>query len=803
MMFNTAESKTVFRKSLSLSWRVTIAGSMVTFLSIVLVASISYYDNVRIYTNQILDELEYSTKDFHKTLKKYEQQITKQISFFKKNSEIFKLFTEEIIESYATTDKNYIKSIINNNDNIIVNDNKFYSAMTRWQSWIMDISKNYNIIDLWITNSNKEIVYSVKDKSLITTNLTDISEEKYKEIKKLITKIPTSNKNFDFINTDFYKSNKVNKTDDKTNKDQNFLSTITFLYPLINAKEELYGYVLASLSLKKLNDIVRTRAAAVATGQFYLINNNYDKITQSKYSTDYLTKGHFDTDKLNKINYAVEYTGPPFANSSKRIVSADSNIKQYCEYKKYDPITASPKILCMHSINLFGLPNYLINEINEQYIEQTAHQILLDVSVSSIILLVIISMAVSIATKRLIKPLLNMAQVMEEMTKGNTKYSSYIGADRGDELGIMANSINVFKDNIDKIEQLKEQEQILLITEQEKYKNNLKSLAKNFEAQVVQAVDKVANVSSNIYSNSSNMKTIYDKTLEHSTAGTSVTQDALSNVQTVAAGTEELSSSISEIDQQVKLSEEIAYKTTEKANQAKDAITNLNTISISIGEVVVLIEDITNKTNLLALNANIEAATSGEAGKGFAIVAQEVKNLAGQTAKATEQIAKQIKEVQKATTVTVDTINSIVDAVGQMTSLFSTISQSIEQQNTATREIANSTQTASLRTQELSDIIVNLNTYIKELQTSMIDLGNSAEGAIKESDVLKIESKNFVQVIISDQTNNNKDNHTERQSGDIQENDDVIVQEKQSKSDHSNEDSNDQKEIDNNSDITK
>jgi len=172
----------------------------------------------------------------------------------------------------------------------------------------------------------------------------------------------------------------------------------------------------------------------------------------------------------------------------------------------------------------------------------------------------------------------------------------------------------------------------------------------------------------------------------------------------------------------------------EKANQM---VQGLVKASQKIGDVVALITDIANQTNLLALNATIEAARAGEAGKGFAVVAAEVKNLATQTAKATEEIGTQINGVQGATRSAVEAIESIAKTIGEINGITSTIAAAVEEQSAATKEIARNVEQAATGTQEVSSNIGGVGQAANDTGTSATQVLAVARDLSKQSDTLK------------------------------------------------------------------
>ena len=182
-------------------------------------------------------------------------------------------------------------------------------------------------------------------------------------------------------------------------------------------------------------------------------------------------------------------------------------------------------------------------------------------------------------------------------------------------------------------------------------------------------------------------------------------EQASVNVQTVASATEELSASIGEISRQVTESTRIASGAVEEANRTNGTVAGLQEAAQKIGEVVQLINNIASQTNLLALNATIEAARAGDAGKGFAVVASEVKNLANQTAKATEDIQNQVGQMQSVTGHTVEAIRSITGTITRMSEIATAIASAVEEQGAATQEISRNVQEASRGTAEVSGSI--------------------------------------------------------------------------------------------------
>ena len=231
------------------------------------------------------------------------------------------------------------------------------------------------------------------------------------------------------------------------------------------------------------------------------------------------------------------------------------------------------------------------------------------------------------------------------------------------------------------------------------------TLADRFEAQVMAAVSAVAVAVTRLRGRADAIAESATGTVSLSTEVTGASDRAASGVNAVAAAAEELSASIREIGRQVTEAASVARAAAEESARTNASVGELSAAATRIGDVVRLINDIAGQTNLLALNATIEAARAGEAGKGFAVVASEVKNLASQTAKATEEISAQINAMQAATGGAVDAIRAIGGRIDQISSLASAVAAAVEQQGAATAEIARSVQDAAAGTGEVSGAI--------------------------------------------------------------------------------------------------
>jgi methyl-accepting chemotaxis protein len=275
---------------------------------------------------------------------------------------------------------------------------------------------------------------------------------------------------------------------------------------------------------------------------------------------------------------------------------------------------------------------------------------------------------------------------------------------RADEIGQMYVALSTFKESLSKADRLAEQEQAEAEV-RAKRGERMEAVCHGFDQAITGLLKGVEDVMSELRQSAQTMSEAARQTEAEAKAANTASQSAGSNVNSVAGATEELVASVGEIGRQTERSSEIAARAAARAGETDKQIQGLADAAQKVGDVVKLITDIAEQTNLLALNATIEAARAGEAGKGFAVVASEVKNLANQTAHATEEIAQQVATIQSETKTAVGAIQGISTIVGEINQIAAAIAAAIEQQGSATREIARNVEGASSGTQSVSTSI--------------------------------------------------------------------------------------------------
>jgi methyl-accepting chemotaxis protein len=271
-----------------------------------------------------------------------------------------------------------------------------------------------------------------------------------------------------------------------------------------------------------------------------------------------------------------------------------------------------------------------------------------------------------------------------------------------------------------------------------------RELGDKFKEQIGRIVDSVVQSAEELQTLSLSMDRSNNQTVEKVGAAAVASSQATTNIETISSATGHLSSSITSISQQASRSAEVATQAAQEARRTNTVVEGLSDRTQKIGEVVTLIQSIASQTNLLALNATIEAARAGEHGRGFSVVASEVKALANQTAKATEEISKQILEICDASEQAVHAIQTIGGTIDEIDTISRDIASAVDRQESATREIVSNLQQASSGTENLSRNIRSAATASDESGASVSRLKTSADGLNTRANQLKLEVGNFL-----------------------------------------------------------
>jgi len=425
-------------------------------------------------------------------------------------------------------------------------------------------------------------------------------------------------------------------------------------------------------------------------------------------------------------------------------------------------------------LNLSEAAGRLTQEVAEESVSSANGDLFFQTAILIFTLAIAVSAGWMVAA-RIVGPLSNLGDVMSIIANGDLN-AEVKGTSRRDEVGKMAKALQVFKDAaIEKIRLEEEQrkaedemrvqkeaeaeakrqaeEQQRLREEQQadearsQRRAEMLELADSFEASVMEIVNSVSTASGEMEVAAQSMSAVADETNRQSTTVTAASEQASANIQMVASAAEELSASVKEISGQVAQSSTYSRNAVNETERATEEIQGLVSAAQKIGDVINLINDIANQTNLLALNATIEAARAGEAGKGFAVVASEVKNLASQTATATEEITSQVSGMQSATEQAVSAIAGIQNVIKQIDETSVTIASAVEEQDASTHEIARNVSEVSAGTQEVTSNIHVMNDGAKSTGEAAGAVLGSAQNMSSQSSALREQLEKFLDKI--------------------------------------------------------
>ncbi|WP_282606779.1 methyl-accepting chemotaxis protein [Pelagibius sp. Alg239-R121] len=493
-----------------------------------------------------------------------------------------------------------------------------------------------------------------------------------------------------------------------------FMST-----PMFDNEGAVNGVLVFQMPIDRLNATLSSAAGLGETGQSFIVGGDFLMRNDSRFS-----------EESTILSQRVENDAVQMA------LGGETGVMMTASYLGGDALTAY-SFIDFNGARWAMIAEQGLTEVNAPIVEMRNDMIML-----AAVLLAITAALGVFFSRQITTQIVGMTGAMASLAAGD-KTVEVPAQGRSDEIGAMATAVQVFKDNAVEMERM-QKEQTAAADRALQEKNALNDLAKNFEANIQGIVEGVSNAATDMQTTAEGMSSTAKETEQQANAASHASSEASVNVQTVAGSSEELAASIQEISAQVARSTEIAAKATSDAQATNSQVEGLVDAAQKVGEVVNLISDIAEQTNLLALNATIEAARAGEAGKGFAVVASEVKSLANQTAKATEEISMQISSIQDATTGSAVAIKAIGETVAQINEISGSIAAAVEEQGAATQEIARNVQQSSAAAELVSTNIGGVTSTAKDTGESASHVLTASSNLMQQSESLKSEVESFL-----------------------------------------------------------
>ncbi|WP_417454945.1 methyl-accepting chemotaxis protein [Kiloniella sp.] len=495
-----------------------------------------------------------------------------------------------------------------------------------------------------------------------------------------------------------------------------FMST-----PIISAKG-LEGVLVFQMPIDRINGVLQQQAGMGESGETYIVGSDYLMRSDSRFAEEStILKTEVKTETVTKA------------------LKGETGIAIVPDYRGINVLSA------YQPLDLHGVRWALMAEIDEEEVLVPSHTAGFYILMIGVGVLVLVALLGWYFARSISNPIRQSTSEMLMLANGDKSFE-VSGVGRADEIGDMASALQTFQQNAIKQDEMVQKEQEMVALREERTKR-IEELVAQFEADSNQILTGVSAAASQMNTTSGEMSSVAQDTAVRSNTVAAAAEEASVNVQTVAAAAEELSCSIEEINRQVGESSKIASDAVSKADANIATIKGLEEASNRIGEVVGLISDIAEQTNLLALNATIEAARAGEAGKGFAVVASEVKNLANQTAKATEDISGQVDEMQSVTKTAVVAIEAIGKTIESMNEISVSISTAIDEQGTATQEISRNVQEASAGTAEVTSNMQGVSEASTQTGNSSQQVLEASEGLARQANDMRKSVEAFIQGI--------------------------------------------------------
>ena len=585
---------------------------------------------------------------------------------------------------------------------------KYSEAHGRYHPWLRALLEGRDYYDVFLVTDKGRVAYTVFKEPDFATDLAN-GKWKDSDLARVVKAVEAN----------FVKGS-VAFTDFAPYAPSNGVPAGFIASPIFDHEGKKHGVLVVQMPIGKINKILQNSVGMGETGETYLVGK------------DYLMRSDSRFDKESTILRKKVETEPV-----KAALGGKSGVLHSKDYR------GIPVVSAFTQLNFQGTTWALLAEIDQEEVDRPVAAMRNFMVVAVLIVVAAVGGIGFFVAMGLTRPIGAMVGAMNRLA--NKDLAVEIPArDRKDEIGEMAAAVQVFKENAIRVREMEAEQEAAKKRAEEEKKSLMRRMADDFQASVGGVVQAVSSAATQLQSSATAMSATAEETSKQATTVAAAAEQASTNVQTVASAAEELSSSIREIGRQVGQSTQVAGQAVHEVEQANAKVQGLVSAAQKIGEVVALITDIADQTNLLALNATIEAARAGEAGKGFAVVASEVKNLANQTARATDEIGAQIGQIQSATQEAVGAIGSIGRIIGQVNEIASAIAAAVEEQGAATQEIARNVEEASHGTREVSSNIGGVTQAASETGEASSQILGAARELSQQSETLRSKVEGFL-----------------------------------------------------------
>lgn len=588
-------------------------------------------------------------------------------------------------------------------------DGSLYSqAHAKYHDWFRYFLNARGYYDIFLINADGDVVYTVFKELDFATNV-NTGQWKDTDLGHLFraTKAATDKEEKHFA-------------DFKPYAPSNDAPASFIAHAIMNADGSFAGALVFQMPIERINNVVQSAEGLGETGESYVVGQDKLMRTDARLAKE---------STLLKIRVDTAAVGKALAGENGVIFDVT--------YHGADGVSAYAPL------EFLGTQWAIITEMDKAEFMQPIRDMQFYILISALVVLIVVTGAGIFISRMIVLPLNSMRSAMTDLAAGRFEVA-VPALDRGDEIGEMAQSVQVFKENGIEAKRLREEQEAERERAIIEKRQAMNDLANTFEGDVGQVIASASEASVKLEKIAHVLTGVAAEANEKSMSVAASAEQTSANVHSVASASEELTASINEISSQVSRSAEVASEAKQKAQITSEQVQSLVSAVEQIGAVVTLISDIAEQTNLLALNATIEAARAGEAGKGFAVVASEVKSLANQTAKATEDIARQITAIQTATKESDKSIQDILDVIQRIDEISGTVAAAVEEQGAATSEIARNIQQASDGTTNVSHNITDVNNLTRTTGESASSVLSAAQALAHEFDSMKASVQSFL-----------------------------------------------------------